>query len=148
MAKSKKSAVVYFCLAGSVCREAGRYMMESCLGSPSHSQTVNTSKRALFLPAVTTVMIPCKCGQGSTVTALENSRRRKVRTALLWVITYTYTHTHTQARVTHREEHTTQQAQTPPSGRQQRLYRRWRLAMGGLELKPSNAGAIVRYILR
>jgi hypothetical protein len=93
MAKSKKSAVVYFCLAGAVCREAGRYMMESCLGNTSHNQTEYTSKKALFLPAVTTVMIPCMCGQGSTVTSLENSRRRKVRTALLWVITYTLTHT-------------------------------------------------------
>jgi hypothetical protein len=88
-------------------RSVGRqteYMMESCLGSTSHNQTVNTSKKALFLPAVTTVMIPCMCGQGSTVTALENSRRRKVRTALLWVITYTHTHTralHTQGRAHH-----------------------------------------------
>jgi len=104
-------------------------------------QTVNNSKRALFLPAVTIVMIPCMWDQGSTVTALENSRRRKVRTAVLWVITHAHTHTrHAQGRAHHAKR-----ANTTESRRQR--WRWWRPARDGLELKPSHACAVIHNVV-
>jgi len=91
-----------------------RHITESCLGSLSDYQNVNNSRKVISLPAVTTVMIPCTWGQRSTVTALENSRRRKARPSVVWVITHVHSRT---AHAANSTRHNTRERHRPVDNR-------------------------------